>query len=102
MELGGLTWPAQGVMTTSPATMPEANPRMVGLPPWNHSTNIQAVAAAAAAIWVLVNASAATVPATGSSAFGRAIAEPALNPNQPNHSRPAPMSVRPRLWGGMG
>ena len=27
---------------------------------------------------------------------------PALKPNQPTHRRAAPMTVRGRLWGGMG
>src|SRR5687768_18494421 len=102
IECHGSTCPAHGVITTSPATMPDAKPRIVGLPTWIHSTSIQIVAAAAAAICVLANASAATLPAIGSSAPGSATAEPALNPNQPNHSKPAPIRVSPSECGGIG
>src|SRR6478672_11326145 len=68
-----------GVIATSPATAPEAIPRVVGLPTRYRSTRIQPPAAAAVAIWVLMNARAA-VPSAASS-------EPALKPNQPNHSQ---------------
>jgi hypothetical protein len=30
-----------------------------------------------------------------------ATCEPALKPNQPTQSRPAPITVRTRLWGGI-
>ena len=80
-----------GVIATSPATAPEATPRVVGLPSRYRSTRIQPPAAAAVAIWVFMNARAA-VPSAASS-------EPALKPNQPNHSRPAPSSTSGRLCG---
>src|ERR1043166_8038018 len=50
--------------------------------------------AAAAAVLVLVNASAAKPLA--------ARADPALNPNHPNHNRPAPRSTRGTLCGTIG
>ena len=37
----GVTKPAAGVITTSPATTPEAAPRALGLPSRIHSTSIQ-------------------------------------------------------------
>src|SRR6476659_710144 len=72
----GPTNPEAGVMATSPATAPEAMPSTLGLPLVNHSTNIQASAAATA--------------------------EPALKPNQPTHNSEAPMTVSVRLCGGIG
>src|SRR5215472_14476732 len=83
-----------GVIATSPATAPEAIPRVVGLPSRNRSTSSQPPAAAAVAIWVLMNARAA-VPSAASS-------EPALKPNHPNHSSPAPSSTTGRLCGRTG
>ena len=68
-------------------------PSTLGLPFVSHSVNIQAKAAAAVAIWV----TAIAMPARPSAAT----AEPALNPNQPTHSRDAPITVNVRLWGGM-
>ena len=76
-------------MTTRPATKPEATPRAVGLPCFIHSTTAHAKAAAPAARWVLTSASAAFSFA--------ASALPALNPNQPNQSMPAPSKVSVRL-----
>jgi hypothetical protein len=83
-----------GVIATSPATAPEAIPKVVGLPSRNRSTSSQPPAAAAVAIWVFMNAR-AVVPSTPSS-------EPALKPNQPNHSSPAPSSTSGRLCGRIG
>src|SRR5215470_11214491 len=83
-----------GVMATRPATAPEATPKVVGLPVRYRSTTIQPPAAAAVAIWVLRNASAAVWSAASS--------EPALKPNQPNHSSPAPSSTSGRLCGRIG
>src|SRR5689334_4619901 len=83
-----------GVIATSPATAPEATPRVVGLPLRYRSTRIQPPAAAAVAIWVFMNAR-AVVPSTPSS-------EPALKPNQPNQSSPAPSSTSGRLCGRIG
>src|SRR5690242_7357225 len=80
-----------GVIATSPATAPEATPRVVGLPLRYRSTRIQPPAAAAVAIWVFMNARAA-VPSAASS-------EPALKPNHPNHSSPAPSNTSGRLCG---
>ena len=50
--------------------------------------------AAAAAMLVFTNAWAAMSLA--------ASADPALNPNHPNHSTPAPSSVHGSMWGGIG
>ena len=63
--LSGLTWPAQGVIVTRPATIPEASPRAVGLPHFSHSAATQAPAAALPASAVVAKASTATPPATG-------------------------------------
>src|SRR5690348_7866120 len=80
-----------GVIATSPATAPEANPSDVAWPSRKRSTRIQLIAAEAVATWVLVKARAARPFA--------ARAEPALKPNQPNHSRPAPSMTNGRLCG---
>src|SRR3954447_23937820 len=80
-----------GVMATRPATAPEANPSEVARPSRNRSTRIQPRAAVAVATWVLVKARPARPLAPR--------AEPALNPNQPNHSRPAPSMTNGRLCG---
>src|SRR5215468_3550139 len=90
----GVTNPAAGVIATSPATAPEAAPRTVGLPRDDHSVNIQPSAAAAVALLVVMKACAARPLA--------ASALPALKPNQPNHSRLAPITVSGRLCGGIG
>src|SRR5512146_1139199 len=86
-----LTKPAAGVMATSPATAPEARPRTVGFFECTHSTLIQATAATAAAVLVLMNAAPASPLADRD--------EPALNPNHPNQRRPAPVTTRVRLFG---
>src|SRR6202790_4951890 len=85
----GPTKPDAGVIATNPATAPDAIPRTLGLPLTIHSANIQPIAAAAVAICV----AAIAIPARPSAA----VAEPALKPNQPTHSREAPMSVNVRL-----
>src|SRR5712691_7737958 len=90
----GRTNPQAGVTATRPATAPEAMPRTVGLPRDIHSAAIQASAAAAAAVLVLTKA--LTASADASSAL------PALKPNHPNQSSPAPMTVSGRLCGGIG
>src|SRR5262249_61673379 len=90
----GVTKPAAGVTATSPATAPEAAPSTVGLPRELHSVSIQPRAAAAAAVFVVVKACTASPLA--------ASALPALNPNQPNQSRPAPITVRGRVCRGLG
>src|SRR5882724_7752633 len=94
MAARGPTKPQAGVMTTSPATAPEAVPSAVGFPRRNHSANIQPSAPGAAPELVARKAFAASPEASS--------ALPALNPNQPNQSSPAPISVRGRLCGGMG
>src|SRR5690349_18482193 len=73
------TLPAAGVMATSPATAPDAAPTMLGLPLKIHSPNVHESTAHAVARKVFMNASAAEPLASS--------AEPALNPNQPIHSR---------------
>src|SRR3990172_315248 len=73
------TNPAAGVMATRPPTAPEARPRTVGLPECIHSTTIQARAATAVAVLVLMKAAPARPLAPR--------AEPALNPNQPNQRK---------------
>src|SRR4030042_4590331 len=78
-------------MATSPATAPEAAPRVVGLPRMIHSVATQARVAAQVARCVAVKAEDARALA--------ARALPALNPNHPNHSSPAPRTVMGRLCG---
>lgn len=86
-----LTVPHDGVIATRPATTPEAAPKVVGLPSRNRSTVIQPSMPRQPATNVL-RKTAAAVPLAAS-------AEPALNPNQPNHSRPAPSRTKGRLCG---
>src|SRR3989440_7395756 len=86
----GAMYPQAGVIATRPATAPEDAPTMVGLP-LIHSTMIQPSSAAAVAHWVFTNATAVTPSAVSS--------DPALNPNQPNHSRPAPSATIGTLCG---
>src|SRR5450830_1388653 len=81
----GPTKPAAGVMPTRPATAPDAPPSMEGLPLVIHSPNTHDKVAAAVASKVLTKAKAATSPASSE--------EPALKPNQPTHSREAPIMV---------
>src|SRR5512139_1735280 len=80
-------------MATSPATHPDAAPRTVGFPRWNHSAKVHERVAAAAAMWVATNAEVDSSPA--------ASALPALKPNQPNQRMDAPRTVIGRLWGDM-
>src|SRR5580692_8975678 len=87
----GATYPAAGVIATSPATSPDATPSAVGLPRCFHSTASHPIAPPAAPRCVVTKASAASFPDVS--------ALPALNPNQPNHRRPAPVIVIVRLWG---
>src|SRR6185503_10902607 len=79
------TLPAAGVIATSPATAPEAAPSMEGLPLNTHSPSVQDSTAQAVARNVFMKASAAEPFASR--------ADPALKPNQPNHSREAPIMV---------
>ncbi len=85
------TLPAAGVIATRPATAPDAAPSIDGLPLKIHSANVHASTAHAVARYVLRNASAADAFASS--------AEPALKPNQPNHSSEAPIIVIVRLCG---
>src|SRR5262252_1882514 len=85
------TLPAAGVIATRPATAPEAAPSIEGLPLISHSANIHESTAHAVARYVFMNASAAEPFASS--------AEPALNPNHPNHSSDAPIMVIVRLCG---
>src|SRR5215470_19517676 len=87
----GPTKPAAGVMATNPATAPEIAPRALGLPFRIHSAPLQPRTAAAAPKWVATNALVARLPA--------ARALPALNPNQPTHSRHAPTKLSTTLCG---
>ena len=84
-----VTKPAAGVMATRPAMRPEHSPSSDGRPRTIHSPTIHDRAPAAAARCVTAIAR----PARPSAAT----AEPALKPNQPTHSMPAPAMVSPRL-----
>src|SRR5688572_5945856 len=88
------TNPQAGVITTSPATMPEQKPSTLGLPRWIYSTIPQTNPAVAAASVVVVNALDAIASAPR--------AEPALKPYQPTHSMPVPTMQSTMLCGGMG
>src|SRR6202041_1027789 len=90
----GDTNPDAGVIATSPATAPEIAPSAEGLPCRIHSAALQLNAAAAAPKCVATKADVASVPA--------ASAEPALNPNQPTHSRQAPIKLSTTECGGIG
>src|ERR1039457_7301959 len=90
----GPTYPDAGVIATSPATAPLATPSTVGLPPIHHSATTQVSAAAEAPRWVATNADTAR-PLAASDL-------PALNPNHPTHSNPAPVMVIVRLCGCIG
>src|SRR5687768_7039065 len=88
----GPTQPQAGVIATRPATAPEAAPSIVGEPLTIHSASIHARVAAAVASNVFVNTSVAKPFA---SRF-----EPTLKPNQPTHSREAPIMTIGTLCGG--
>src|ERR1035438_10448993 len=91
MAGNGFTNPDAGVMATNPATAPEIAPNMMGLPFLIHWAKIQLSAAAAVAKCVATNA----LVASGEAAS----ALPALKPNQPTHSRQAPITLITRLCG---
>src|SRR6187551_1539621 len=80
-----VTYPDAGVMATSPATAPAAAPTTLTLRLCAYDASTHVIVAAAAATLVTRSALAATPFA--------ARADPALNPNQPNHSSPAPSTV---------
>src|SRR5215469_1817571 len=90
----GFTNPDAGVIATSPATAPEIAPSTLGFPLCIHSANIQPSAAAAVAKCVATNALVARADA--------ATALPALNPNQPTHSKQAPITLNITLCGFIG
>ena len=92
MAVGIVTKPAAGVIATRPTTAPIQKPRAETFLPLAASNNTQAKPAAAAAVLVVAKAEAANGEA--------ATAEPALKPNQPNHSRPVPNSTKGMLAGG--
>ena len=85
--------PAAGVTATRPATAPDAPPSSDGLPETRRSIPIHASTPAAGATKVLTIATAASPLASS--------AEPALKPNQPTHSRPAPTIVSASECGGI-
>lgn len=88
-----LTVPQDGVMATRPATTPEAAPNVVGRPSRICSTDSQPSMPRQPATRVL-RKMAAAVPLAAN-------ADPALNPNQPNHSSPTPTNSSGRLCGRM-
>src|SRR5467141_1791712 len=90
----GPTNPAAGVIATSPATAPEMAPSALARPFLIHSAALQLSAAAAAPTSLATKALVARLLA--------ASALPALNPNQPTHSRHAPMKLSTKLCGGIG
>src|SRR4051812_16898636 len=94
MAESGPIYPDPGVIATNPATAPDAAPSMVGLPLAIHSLMTHDIAAAAAAMCVTTNALTARPFAWS--------ADPALKPNQPTHSKDAPMTVNGRLCGAVG
>src|SRR5512133_2937150 len=89
----GCTKPDACVTVASPATAPEMAPSALGLPLRNFSAAIQATAPAAAAKCVATKALVASEDAPS--------ALPALKPNQPTHSRHAPIKLSTRLCGIM-
>src|SRR5215217_3216761 len=82
---GMATKPAAGVMATKPTTAPIQKPSTEGFLPLATSKNIQDKPAAAAAVFVVAKAETARPLAPK--------AEPALKPNQPNHSKPVPIKT---------
>src|SRR6202521_3723191 len=90
----GPTNPEAGVIATSPAAAPEIAPSALARPFLSHSAALQPSAAAAAAKWVATTALVARLLA--------ARALPALKPNQPTHSKQAPIKLNTRLCGGIG
>src|ERR1700749_366020 len=80
------TKPAAGVMATSPATARETPPSALGWPCRIPSATIQPMAAEAAPRCVFTKALVANGPEES--------AEPALNPNQPTHSKHAPIKLK--------
>src|SRR3954468_8924411 len=86
--------PEAGVTATRPATTPEAAPSSDGLPFTICSTSTHDRPAAAVAMKVFMKATPVTP-------FDSKL-EPALKPNQPTHSREAPIMVMVSECGGIG
>src|SRR5881396_2306615 len=80
-------------MQARPATAPVNAPTRLGFPSRHHVIASQVHIAMEPAMSVLTNACAATPFA--------ASADPALNPNQPNHSRPVPSATKATLCGSV-
>lgn len=93
MLWGIATKPAAGVMATKPTTAPIQNPNTDGFLPRKTSKNIQDKPAAAAAVLVVAKAETDNALAPN--------ADPALKPNQPNQSKPVPISTYGILAGGI-
>src|SRR5215218_9656941 len=72
-------------MATKPTTAPTQKPTTEGFFPFNTSKNIHDKPAEAAAVFVVKKAETAVAFAPK--------AEPALNPNQPNQSKPVPINT---------
>ena len=89
---GGQTNPAAGVIATSPEIAPDTAPMTLGLLLNSHEVPVQAMMPAAAAVFVTTKAF------TASPLGARAL--PALNPNQPNQSSPAPRTTN-GTWCGI-
>src|SRR4029079_12535106 len=87
----GRTKPEAGVIVPRPATAPEIIPSTDGLPRVHHSSATHVNAPALAARYV------GTIP-IGARELAPS-AEPPLNPNQPTHSRPVPMTAKVRSYG---
>src|SRR3990167_3213300 len=88
IEAIGPTNPEAGVIATSPHTAPVAAAIAEGFLFSAHERKVHVSAEAAAAVFVTMKALAASAP--------EASAEPALDPNHPNHSKTAP-----RMTNGM-
>src|SRR5438105_2155010 len=91
---GMVTNPDAGVIVAKPATIPDATPSTLGRPFKIHSVTPQLSAAAAAEKWVAAKALVASSLAL--------TALPALNPNQPTHSKPVPIKLNTTLCGNIG
>src|SRR5215469_8857827 len=87
----GATKPEAGVIVPRPATAPEIMPSTDGLRRLDHSIAPHVNAPAQADRWVAMIAITAREFA--------ASAEPPLNPNQPTHNRPVPMTASDKSKG---
>src|SRR3954452_19728110 len=101
-----LTAPHDGVIATSPATMPEAAPRVVALPCRIRSITSQPSNAAMVATVVLTKVTPVSDMNCAVSFAPPSPAEntidPTLKPYQPNQSSPAPIMVNVTLCGFIG